>query len=108
MLFSYCYLRGIGLSNTDMKPVEERLDRIIALLKVLARKEIEERRRLILSTPKKRQIYELCDGTNEAGRIATKVKVTGQYVRMTIRDLEDAGFVVVKQDGTRRYPVKVI
>jgi len=94
--------------SSDLKPLEERLDQVIALLKILASKEIEEKRRTILSTPKKQQIYELCDGNNEMNEIAKKAKASNEYVRLTIRDLEDIGFITVKSEGVKRYPKRVI
>jgi DNA-binding transcriptional ArsR family regulator len=95
------------MTEVDTASIEERLDRIIALLKLLAHPEIEKIRRVILSTPKKQQIFELCDGTNEMSEIATKANVSGEYVRLTIRDLENSGIVTIKTEGTRRYPKKV-
>ena len=88
--------------------LDEKLDQVIALLKVLANKEIQEIRRTILSTPMKQQIYELCDGNNEMRSIARKAKASGEYVRLTIRDLEDTGFIIVRSEGTKRYPKRVI
>jgi DNA-binding transcriptional ArsR family regulator len=96
------------MQDEKLKPIEERLDKIIALLKVLVGKEIEDRRRALLSTPRKKQIYELCDGTHEMSTIANMVSVSGEYVRLTIKDLEDAGLLTVKQRGKRRYPMRTI
>lgn len=92
----------------NLKDFEAKLDQIIALLRILASKEIEERRRVILSTSMKQQIYELSDGTNDMRTIATKSNASSEYVRLTIRDLEEIGFVTVKIDGTKRYPKKMI
>lgn len=96
------------MSSDNLESLERRLDHVIALLKILASKQIEEKRRIILSTPKKQQIYELCDGTNEMREIAEKADVSGEYVRLTIRDLEDIGFVIVQSKGTKHYPKRVI
>lgn len=96
------------MSSPDLESIENKLDTIIALLRVLASEGIGERRRIILSTEKKREIYDLCDGSNEMSAIAEKAQVSGEYVRLTIRDLEDAGFVQIKKDGNKRYPERVI
>ena len=96
------------MSSVDLTAIEEKLDQITALLKLLVSKEIEEGRRMILSTPKKQKIYELCDGNNEMREIARKAGVSGEYVRLTIRDLENSGLVIVRSDETKRYPRKVI
>jgi len=94
--------------SSDLKSLEEKLDQVIALLRILASKEIRERRHMILSTPKKQRIYELCDGNNEMSEIAKKAKVSSEYVRLTIRDLEDVGFITVRSEGLKRYPQRVI
>ena len=96
------------MPSVNLKSLEKKLDQVIALLKILASKDIEEKRRIVLSTPRKQQIYELCDGTNEMREIAKKAGVSGEYVRLTIRDLEDMGFVTVRSKGKKRYPIRVI
>ena len=96
------------MSIQNLKSLEDRLDIIIALLRFLSGKEIEERRRILLSTRKKQEIYELCNGTNEMRAIAKKAKVSGEYVRLTIKDLENAGFIMIKQDSGKKYPLKVV
>ncbi len=94
--------------SIDPEDVGKKLDQIISLLKLLASDKILEKRRTLLSTPKKQNIYDLCDGQTEMGEIASKANVSGEYVRLTIRDLEDAQFIVVKMDGRNRYPLKII
>jgi predicted transcriptional regulator len=96
------------IAENNIKEVERKLDQIIALLKIVARKDIESSMRSILSTQKKEQIFGLCDGSTEMSEIAKKAGVSGEYVRLTIIELEDAGFVVVKQSGSKRYPLKMI
>jgi len=94
--------------SSDLRSLAKKMDQVIALLKILAGKEIEERRRTIISTPKRQRIYELCDGDNEMNEIARKAKASGEYVRLTIRDLEDVGFIIVRSEGAKRYPKRVI
>lgn len=92
----------------ELKTIEGKLEQIIALLKMVVSDKIVEKRRAILSTPKKQRIYEMCDGNTEMSEIADKAKASGEYVRLTIKDLEEAGFVIVRSEGTKRYPKKVI
>lgn len=96
------------MTNIDLKNLEEKLDEVIALLRILASKEVDERRRIVLSTTKKQQIYELCDGSNEMNEVARKAEVSGEYVRLTVKDLEDNGFVKVISEGAKRYPKRII
>ncbi len=88
--------------------VSQKLDQVIALLRIIARKEIENAKTSILSTSKKEQIYNLCDGSTEMGEIAKRVGISGEYLRLTIRELEDSGVVIVKEEGKKRFPKKVI
>jgi len=88
--------------------VAEKLDAVIALLKIIAKKDIDELKKSILSTSKKNTIFELCTGDVDTGEIAKKVGVSGEYVRLTLKELEDSGFIVVRQAGAKRYPVRMI
>lgn len=88
--------------------VAEKLDAVIALLRIIAKKEIDGLKKSILSTGKKQMIFDLCTGEKDNGEIAKEVGVSGEYVRLTLKDLEDAGFIIVKQSGAKRYPVRMI
>ena len=88
--------------------LNEKLDHIIALLKVLAKKEVDEFRKSVFSTGKKRMIYDLCDGKTEILEMAKKAGVTRQYLHATLGELEEAGFVIIGQKGRKRYPKKVM
>lgn len=94
--------------KADIEELTRKLDQIVALLKIVAMKEIESSKRSILSTQKKEQIFELCDGSTEMREIAKRAGVSGEYVRLTIKELGDAGFVIVKKSGAKRYPLRMI
>ena len=94
--------------ESEPNEVSGKLDQVIALLKIIAKKDIDALRRSVLSTSKKEYIFELCDGTNETSEIAKKASVSGEYVRLTIKELEDAGFIIVNQKGSKRYPLRMI
>ena len=92
-----------GLSELSAK-----LDTLIALVRILTRSEIEPIKKSLLSTKKRQRIYELSDGSHEMSEIARMVSVSGEYVRQTVNELEEAGLVSVKQAGTKRYPSRVL
>jgi len=96
------------IAENEIRELGRKLDQVIALLKIIARKDIESLKHSVLSTQRKEQIFELCDGSIETSEIAKKIGVSGEYVRLTIKELEDAGFIVVKQSGVKRYPLKMI
>lgn len=86
----------------------ESLDEIKALLKILARTELEKIKHSVISTKNKEMIYELCTGKNEMGEIAKKIKISAEAVRLTIRDFESIGLVITKRSGTKFYPRNVL
>ena len=45
----------------ELKNIEDKLEQVIALLKMVVSDKIVEKRHAILSTPKKQRIYEMCD-----------------------------------------------
>jgi DNA-binding transcriptional ArsR family regulator len=88
--------------------ISRRLDQVVALLRIIARKDLDAVKKSVLSTSKKEQIYELCDGMSDAQELAKKVGVSGEYVRITLKELEDAGFILIKQKGGKRFPERVL
>jgi predicted transcriptional regulator len=96
------------VKKENVKNLGKKLDQVIALLKIIAKRDIDNLKKSILSTRKKEQIFEMCDGTRDISEIATEVGASGEYVRLTIKELEEAGFIIIEQKGGKRYPVKMI
>lgn len=92
----------------NMAEISRKLDDVIALLKVIARKELKDVKRSILSTDKKERIYELCDGKTDTAKIAEKVGVSGVYVRLTLKEFEDAGLILMKRRRGKTYPERML
>jgi predicted transcriptional regulator len=92
----------------NMAEISRKLDHVVALLRVIARKELEAVKKSVLSTIKKERIYELCDGKMETAKIAKKVGVSGEYVRLTLKEFEDAGLVLIKRIRGKRYPERML
>jgi len=88
--------------------VAEKLDAVIAMLRIIAKKDIDALKKSVLSTSKKQMIFDLCTGEKDTGEIAKAVGVSGEYVRLTLKELEDAGFILVRQSGAKHYPVRMI
>lgn len=96
------------MDSQDENLIVEKLDEIKALLKIMALQNFKELLHSILSTKNKHKIYELCNGENEMGEIAKLANVSGEAVRLTIRDFEDAGIVLTKKRGKKAYPKRVL
>lgn len=95
-------------AKSELSELSTKLDTLIALVRILAKREIEPLKKTVLSTKKKLRIYELSDGSHEMSDIAKQVSVSGEYVRQTVNELESAGLVSVGGKGTRRYPTRVL
>lgn len=92
-----------GLEN-----INERLDQIIALLRVLAKKNLNETKKSVLSTSRKEQIYNLCDGESDIQGLSRTVGVSREYVRITLKELEDSGLILIKQRQGRAFPKRIL
>jgi DNA-binding transcriptional ArsR family regulator len=92
----------------EASEVIDKLDRVVALLKIIAAEKLQELKRSVISTRNKERIYELCTGDNEMSEIARKVDVSGESVRLTIRDFEDAGLIISQRRGKKVYPKRVL
>ena len=99
----------MAAKKTDnIAEISRKLDHVVALLKVIARKELEDVKKSILSTSKKERIYELCDGKTDTAKIAKTVRVSGVYVRLTLKEFEDAGLILIKRTRGKTYPERML
>jgi CRP-like cAMP-binding protein len=95
----------------QLKEINQKLERllsIIPLLKILAKTNIDQARSDILSTSTRKEIFELCNGEKDIKEIAKKANTTKRYVNILMGELEEAGLVVVKKKGAKRYPKKTL
>jgi hypothetical protein len=98
---------------------DERQDAILAELRkmsfylaLLAGDKIAEKRSKLeveyLTTPQRRQMWELMDGARNLSEIAGEVHVSSEAVRLFVNDLERAQIVEIRLKGSRRYPRRLI
>jgi len=88
--------------------IVQNLEEIKALLKIMAIQEFQKLRSSILSTRNKVKIFELCDGELSLNEIAEKVNVSSEAVRLTIKDFDDVGIIIIKRSGKKWYPRRVL
>ncbi len=101
----------LALDKNDTKLLQEikqQLELVVSLLRVLAAKPLQELILTVISTENKEQIYKLCNGENTLADIARAAKVTAEYVRLTVQEFQKAGLIVVREDGRRQYPTRLI
>jgi len=79
----------------------QRLDKIIALLKLLSQDKIAE---LTKISDKKKKILNACDGKTTLPQLGKKIKVSHEYVRLTVKDFESTGLIIWE----KKCPLKVI
>lgn len=98
------------------KAVVNELKRISGFLALLASDKIVQRRQKLyeeyLTTPARKKIWELIDGSRNIANIAKEVskdvKISSEGVRIFVNDLDKDGFVEVIEDGRNRYPRRLI
>jgi len=100
--------------ETFKSEILRRLDRAVSMLEILAAERLAEKRRNMeekyLKTDIQRRIWSEIDGRSSLADIAKRVGVSGETVRLLVRDLEQDPdrILEVSSVGRGRYPKKLI
>jgi hypothetical protein len=88
-----------------LKKIQTTLEDTKGLLLVLNQDKLDEmKKRLLKPGSIENQVYELCDGTNTAQAIATKIQKTPEYAGAVISNLRRKGLVkTVESAGNKVY-----
>ena len=81
-----------------MKFLDE-LSKIRQLLEMLARGALKTELEKIATTPERRKIWALCNGTLSTEEIARKVNVSQRTVQRFVKELREADLVIVERRG---------
>ena len=88
------------------------LRRISSYLALLAGDKIAEKRSKLeteyLTTPHRRQAWNLMDDTRNLSDIANEVHISSEAVRLFVNDLEKEQMVAVRLEGGKRYPRRLL
>lgn len=88
------------------------LRRISSYLALLAGDKIAEKRSKLetqyLTTPHRRQAWELMDDTRNLSDIANEVHISSEAVRLFVNDLSKDQMVEVRLEGGKRYPRRLL
>jgi len=98
----------LGREERSSEDVLVKLDLILSILKIIGRNSIEEAKKSVVSTRTKEKIFELCNGRRDLGDIAKIAGTSEEYVRLTVKELEEAGLVTAREARNKRLPMKVI
>ncbi len=82
--------------------IEDRLQEMVNLLKVVNEEALETSKERALGTPLRKKIYELCNGKKSVGQIAIEVNKSIQQVSNNIALLQNAGMIREVQRGGRK------
>jgi len=95
--------------NKNLEEISAKLDRVISLLTLTQKRELEEFKDKIIGRSSIRmEIYNLCDGTRTVQEIAKRVGKSLPHVSSVLSVLEQAGLVISKEVGRKRYYERVI
>lgn len=98
--------------NDEKQEIIQELRRIAYYLALLAEDKVNEKRTAFeakyLTTVKRKQMWNLMDGTMNISDIAEKVNVSQEAVRIFVVELEKEGLVEVQAEGRGRYARRLI
>ena len=87
-----------------LEKVYEELTTVRHLLEILLRSYLKKDIETIATTTERRKVYTLIDGFSGTEEIAQKAGVTQRTVQLIIKDLLDAGLVMMERRG---YPKRI-
>ena len=98
------------MTSDEKQEILRELRRIASYLALLAEDKIKEKRSAFEAkiTTKRKQMWNLMDGTKNISCIANKVDVSQEAVRIFVIELEREGLVEVQAEGRGRYPRRLI
>jgi len=98
------------MTSEEKQEILTELRRIASYLALLVEDKIKEKRSAFEAkvTIKRRQMWNLMDGTKNISHIAEKVNVSQEAVRIFVIELEKEGLVEVQVEGRGRYPRRII
>ena len=82
-----------------MEEVREEVSKIRTLLEFIARGNLKEELEKIATTPERKRIWALCDGSLNTQEIAEKIGRTQRMVQQVIRELGETDLIVVERRG---------
>jgi len=87
-----------------LERIYDELVKVRYLLEIAIRSELKKEIEKIVTTDERRKIYALLDGFSNTEEISKKAGVSQRAVQLLVKELVDAGFVVVEKRG---YPKRV-
>jgi len=88
-----------------LRNVEDKLQEILRILRMTSKETIEAAQdRVLLGSPLRKRIFELCDGNLSVSAIAKTLGKSIQQISNNIAELQDAGLVKeVRRGKEKRY-----
>jgi DNA-binding transcriptional ArsR family regulator len=87
--------------------IEDRLQKVADILKVGHRETIEAaQRKILVGSPLRKKIYDLCDGSRSVGQIAGILGKSIQQVSNNIAHLQNVGLIKEVRRGKEKFYTK--
>lgn len=87
------------MSEKVLVGLYEEIVKIRQLLEMMARENLGKELAHILTTKERKMVWALSDGFTDTKTMAERVGVSQRAVQITLKDLQDAGFLVVEKRG---------
>jgi len=94
--------------SENIMEIKSLLEKVLAILKLANSEKITENKEKILKNKMKRKIYELCDGKHTVRDIVRELGTTQPNVSYHLSSLLEAGLVLYKDVGGKRYYFKTL
>ena len=84
---------------SSIEEVFEEVSKIRKLLEILLRENIKEELEIVATTPERKKIWVLCDGSTNTKGIAKEVGMSLRAVQTTIKELKDHDLIKHEKGG---------
>lgn len=89
----------IYMSESILMSLHEEIVKIRQLLEITFRKNLMEELEKILTTKERRMVWTLSDGSTDTRAIAEKTGISMRAVQVTIKELQEANYLVAERRG---------
>lgn len=95
--------------NKNLEEISAKFDKVISLLEFSKKRELEKFKEEVIGRSMiRKEIYNLCDGTKTVQDLAERLEKSLPHISKELATLEQAGLLMVKEVGRKRYYEKVI
>lgn len=95
--------------NKNLEEISVKIDRLISFFEFSQKQQLMDFKEKALGRSEvRREIYGLCDGTKTVQDIAKRVGKSVPHISQELSILEEAGLIVAREAGRKRYYMRVV